>query len=249
MFDLTGRVALVTGAGQSIGAGIATTLAAAGAAIAVNDLHEDRAETTAESIRAGGAAARAVPFDVTDPSAVADGVATVAEALGPVDILVNNAGIAEGAGTRFILDDGYDIDYWSKWIDLNLHGVIHCCKAVLPGMVAGRFGRIVTVSSGAGTQGLAIGMSAYAAGKGGAISFMRHLAMETAEHGITANTLALGMMDNTADRLMPEQVRRLNPVGRLGTGRDVGAAIVWLAAEGSWVTGQTIQLNGGAATT
>ena len=249
MFDLTGRVALVTGAGQSVGADIATTLAEAGATVAVNDLHEDRGETTAELIRAADGAARAVSFDVTDPGAVADGVATVAEDLGPVDILVNNAGIAEGAGTRFVLDDDYDTEYWSKWIDLNLHGVMHCCKAVLPGMVAGSFGRIVTVSSGAGTQGLAIGMSAYAAGKGGAISFMRHLALETAERGITANTLALGMMDNTAGRLMPEQVRKINPVGRLGTGRDVGAAIVWLAAEGSWVTGQTIQLNGGATTT
>jgi 3-oxoacyl-[acyl-carrier protein] reductase len=249
MFDLTGRVALVTGAGQSVGAGIAATLAEAGATVAVNDLHADRAQATADALSADGGRAMVVPFDVTDDAAVTEGVTVVIRQLGSVDILVNNAGIAEGSSTMFVLDDGYDFEYWAKWVDLNLHAVIGCCKAVLPGMVDRRFGRIVTISSGAGTQGLAIGMSAYAAGKGGAISFMRHLAMETAKHGITANTLALGMMDNTAGRVMPEQVRKLNPVGRLGTGRDVGTAVVWLAAEGSWVTGQTIQVNGGAATT
>jgi NAD(P)-dependent dehydrogenase (short-subunit alcohol dehydrogenase family) len=119
---------------------------------------------------------------------------------------------------------------------------------VIDGMCDRHFGRVITISSGAGVTGLSIGMSAYAAGKGGAISFMRHLAMETAKFGVTANTLALGMMENTAGREMPAQVSRPNPVGRLGTGRDVGSAVVWLAAEGSWVTGQTIGVNGGALT-
>ena len=249
MFDLTGRVALVTGAGQSVGAGVAVTLAEAGATVAVNDLHADRAQVIVESISADGRRAMVVPFDVTDDAAVTEGVTAVTRELGSLDILVNNAGIAEGSGAKFVADDSFNPEYWTKWVDLNLHGVIRCCKAVLPGMVERHFGRIVTISSGAGTQGLAIGMSAYAAGKGGAISFMRHLAMETAKDGITANSLALGMMDNTAGRVMPEQVRKLNPVGRLGTGRDVGTAVVWLAAEGSWVTGQTIGVNGGAATT
>jgi NAD(P)-dependent dehydrogenase (short-subunit alcohol dehydrogenase family) len=108
---------------------------------------------------------------------------------------------------------------------------------------------VVTISSGAGTQGLAIGMSAYAAGKGGAIGFMRHLAMETAKSGVTANSLALGMMENNAERLPAETIPKLNPIGRLGTGRDVGTTVVWLAAEGSWITGQTIQVNGGSTTT
>jgi NAD(P)-dependent dehydrogenase (short-subunit alcohol dehydrogenase family) len=249
MFDLTGKVALVTGAGQSIGVGIAATLAEAGAAVAVNDLVAERAESTAALIREQGGTAFVVPFDVTDYDAVFTAVAAIEGELGPVDVLVNNAGIAEGAGAKFFLDDEANPEYWHKWVDLNLYGVMYTCKAIVPGMVARGFGRVVTISSGAGTQGLAIGMSAYAAGKGGAIGFMRHLAMETAKSGVTANSLALGMMENNATRLPAEVIPRLNPIGRLGTGRDVGATVVWLAAEGSWITGQTIQVNGGSTTT
>jgi len=249
VFDLTGKVALVTGAGQSIGVGIATTLAEAGAAVAVNDLVAERAEATAALIRQQGGTAFVAPFDVTDYDAVFAAVATIEAELGPVDVLVNNAGIAEGAGAKFFLDDEATPEYWEKWVDLNLYGVMYTCKAIVPGMVERGFGRVVTISSGAGTQGLAIGMSAYAAGKGGAIGFMRHLAMETAKSGVTANSLALGMMENNAERLPAETIPKLNPIGRLGTGRDVGTTVVWLAAEGSWITGQTIQVNGGSTTT
>jgi NAD(P)-dependent dehydrogenase (short-subunit alcohol dehydrogenase family) len=251
MFDLTGKVALVTGAGQSIGAGIATTLADAGAAVAVNDLVAERAEATATLIRDAGGTAFVAPFDVTDYDAVFAGVAAIERDLGPVDVLVNNAGIAEGVGAKFFLDDDATPEYWERWVDLNLYGVMYTCKAVVPGMVARDFGRVVTISSGAGTQGLSIGMSAYAAGKGGAIGFMRHLAMETAKSGVTANSLALGMMASPGNvaRFTEQQIPKINPVGRLGTGRDVGTAVVWLAAEGSWITGQTIQVNGGSWTT
>jgi len=251
MFDLTGKVALVTGAGQSIGVGIAATLAEAGAAVAVNDLVAERAESTAALIREQGGTALVAPFDVTDYDAVFAAVATIEAELGPVDVLVNNAGIAEGAGAKFFLDDDATPEYWEKWVDLNLYGVMYTCKAVVPGMVERGFGRVVTISSGAGTQGLAIGMSAYAAGKGGAIGFMRHLAMETAKSGVTANSLALGMMASPGnlERIPAEVVPKLNPIGRFGTGRDVGTTVVWLAAEGSWITGQTIQVNGGSTTT
>jgi NAD(P)-dependent dehydrogenase (short-subunit alcohol dehydrogenase family) len=247
MFDLSGRVALVTGAGRSIGAGIAQTIAEAGAAVAVNDLDAERARESAQQITdVGGGSAIPCPFDVTDLDAVERAVADIEAELGAIDILVNNAGIVENAGTAFFRES--TPDYWHRWIDLNLFGVLNCTRAVIDGMCDREFGRVVTISSGAGVTGLSIGMSAYAAGKGGAISFMRHLAMETAKFGVTANTLALGMMENTAGREMPDQVRRPNPVGRLGTGRDVGAAVVWLASEGSWVTGQTIGVNGGALT-
>ena len=246
MFDLSGRVARVTGAGRSIGAGIAQTIADAGASVAVNDLDAERARESVQQITNEGGSALAAPFDVTDLAAVEQAVADVESELGGIDILVNNAGIVENAGTAFFRES--TPDYWHRWVDLNLFGVLNCTRAVIDGMCDRQFGRVITISSGAGVTGLAIGMSAYAAGKGGAISFMRHLAMETAKFGVTANTLALGMMENTAGRDMPDQVRRPNPVGRLGTGRDVGTAIVWLAAEGSWVTGQTIGLNGGALT-
>jgi 3-oxoacyl-[acyl-carrier protein] reductase len=116
-------------------------------------------------------------------------------------------------------------------------------------MCTRRFGRIVTISSGAGQVGLGIGVSLYAAGKGGAISFMRHLAIEVARFGVTANSLALGLMGNTAGVGSVEALARTIPVGRLGTPEDVGAAVVYLASqESGWLTGQTIGLNGGTVT-
>jgi NAD(P)-dependent dehydrogenase (short-subunit alcohol dehydrogenase family) len=245
LFDLHGRVALVTGAGQSVGAGIAATLAEAGAVVVTNDVVGARAQATAERIVDDGGQAVAAAFDVTDYDAVVAGFEAAAAAVGPVDVLVNNAGIASGAGAVFFRES--NPEYWQRWIDINLYGVMNCSRAVINGMCERDYGRVITISSGAGATGLTIGMSAYAAGKGGAISFMRHLAMETAGCGVTANTLALGLMDNVSADLVSKS-GRVNPVGRLGTGRDVGAAAVWLAAEGSWVTGQTIHINGGALT-
>jgi 3-oxoacyl-[acyl-carrier protein] reductase len=249
MFDLTGRVALVTGAGQSVGAKIAATLAESGATVAVNDYFPDRAESTVAAISASSPSAGsavAAPFDVTSLDAVRKGVADVTDAVGPIDILVNNAGIAFTLKAAKFRD--LNPAEWRDSIDLNLFGVLNCVSATIDGMCERGYGRVVTISSAAGTHGLGIGVSLYAAGKGGAISFMRHLAMETAAFGVTANTLALGMMENTASRSVPSEVSKPCPVGRLGTGRDVGAAIVWLAAEGEWVTGQTIGLNGGSHT-
>lgn len=248
MFDLTGRVALVTGAGQSVGASIAETLAECGAAVAVNDLFPDRAEAAAKSIvDVGGRAVRA-PFDVTDLEQVRAGVRQVEIDLGPVDILVNNAGIVQDGPRGLVQFRDLDPGEWHRSIDLNVYGVLNCVKATIDGMCDRRFGRIVTISSGAGVQGLNIGVSTYAAGKGGAIAFMRHLALETAQYGVTANTLALGLMENAASRGVPG-LRPAAPVGRAGTGRDVGAAVAWLASEGEWVTGQTIGINGGSLTT
>jgi NAD(P)-dependent dehydrogenase (short-subunit alcohol dehydrogenase family) len=247
MFELTGRTALITGAGQSIGAIMAATIAEAGATVIVNDLRPEACERTASAIRSEGGRAAVASFDVTDFDAVLGGIRAAERDIGPIDILVNNAGIVRQAGVRFFRDA--DPEYWHRWIDLNLFGVMNCCKAVIDGMCERRFGRIVTISSGAGVSGLAIGMSAYAAGKGGAISFMRHLALETAPLGVTANTLALGMMDNMQGTDAGDTLGARVPVGRLGSGRDVGTAIVWLAAEGSWTTGQTININGGSLTT
>jgi 3-oxoacyl-[acyl-carrier protein] reductase len=243
MFELHGRVALVTGAGQGAGAGIAATLARAGAAVGVNDLVPERAAATAAAIAADGGRAVAAPFDVTDAAAVARGVAELAGGLGPVDILVNNAGIPPSM--RIAPFRAQRPEDWRAYVDLNLYGVLHCVKATIDGMCQRGFGRVITISSGAGQTGLALGVSTYAAAKGGAISFMRHLALETAGFGVTANTLALGLMENAGG---VAGVERSVPVGRLGTGRDVGAAVVWLAAEGSWVTGQTIGINGGSLT-
>jgi NAD(P)-dependent dehydrogenase (short-subunit alcohol dehydrogenase family) len=247
MFDLTGRVAIVTGAGQNQGAGIARALAAQGAAVAVNDLRSERAERVAAEIAAKGGRSLAAAFDVTDFAAVASAVARIARELGAVDILVNNAGIPEGMGIAQFR--ATQPEAWRPYIDVNIYGVMNCTRAVLDGMCARGFGRIITIASGAGQAGLALGVSAYAAGKGGQIAFMRHVALENARAGITANTLALGLMSNAGGSDVTAALAKTVPVGRLGTPEDVGAACVFLASrEASWLTGQTIGLNGGNLT-
>jgi 3-oxoacyl-[acyl-carrier protein] reductase len=247
MFDLGGRVALVTGGGQHVGAGIARLLAGRGAAVAVNDLFEERAQGVADAIARAGGRALAAPFDVTDASAVAAGVSRVEAALGPVDVLVNNAGVPVGMGVARFRE--MDPSAWRQYVDLNLYGVLHCTKAVIDGMCQRGFGRIVTISSGAGVVGIPLGISLYGAGKGGALAFMRHLAMEVAGAGVTCNSLALGLMSHAGDESFTRAIAPTIPVGRLGTPEDVGAAVVWLASdEGGWVTGQTIGVNGGSFT-
>ena len=249
MFDLSGRVALVTGAGQNIGAGIARLLAGQGARVAVNDVVEERAKASAEAIAAAGGQALAVAFDVTDADAVREGVARVEAELGPVDILVNNAGVPPGMTEELKHFKDLDPERWSRYVDLNLYGVLHCSKAVLDGMVERRFGRIITISSGAGQTGIPLGISVYGAGKAGAIGFSRHLAVEVAGQGVTVNCVALGLMDNAGDQDVVAHLAKTVPVGRCGSAEDVGAAVVYLASdEASWVTGQTLGVNGGSHT-
>ena len=249
MFDLTGRVALVTGAGQNVGAGIARMLAAQGAAVAVNDVVPERASETVAAITAAGGKAFSAPFDVTAYDAVTAGVRDVTEALGPVDILVNNAG--NGGAFGMVPQQFREMDpaAWEGPIRVNLYGVLHCSRAVVNGMCDRGWGRIITISSGAGTQGVNIGVSPYSAGKGGGISFTRTLALEVARTGVTANSIALGLM-GMPDPKVTEHLARAIPVGRTGTPEDIGAACVWLASdEASWVTAQTIEVNGGSVTT
>ena len=272
MFDLTGKVALVTGAGQGVGAGIAAALASQGASVAVNDVVAERAEACASQLsvdlagkissgqfrsdskesdnqasEASSLKIIAAPFDVTSLEEVQHGVASVAEKLGPIDILVNNAGNA-GANT-FTPTPFAELspDQWQKFIDVNLYGVLNCTKAVISSMQDRRWGRIITISSGAGQSGLNIGASIYGAAKGGGMAFMRHIAIENAKLGITANSLSLGLMDTIDDPTVTEHLARAIPVGRLGSPEDIGAACVWLASEeAAWVTNQTININGGS---
>jgi NAD(P)-dependent dehydrogenase (short-subunit alcohol dehydrogenase family) len=246
MFDLSGRHALVTGAGQGIGAGIARHLASQGARVAVNDIVKERAEEQVEAVRAAGGQADALSFDVTN-------LEQVCELLTPrnFDIVVNNAG---NAGARMMEPRQFremNPSQWGPPIDVNLTGVMNTTHAVLPGMCERGFGRLVTISSGAGLVGLGIGVAPYGAGKGGAISFMRHMAIENASFGVTSNSVALGMMEMTdvTDAALVAKLASTVPMGRLGTGDDLGPAIVWLVSnEACWVTGQTIQVNGGSVT-
>ncbi len=245
MFELAGRVALVTGAGQNIGAGIAALLAERGAAVAVNDLFPDRAEEVVRAIRSDGGSGCSAPFDVTDPEAVAAGVGQVVSSLGPVDILVNNAGVPPGMGVTKFRD--MEPAEWARFVDLNLYGVLNCTRAVLDGMCERGRGRIVTISSGAGQTGLDLGVSLYGAGKGAAISFMRHLAMEVAGSGVTVNTVSLGLIDNHLDPDVTAHMAKSVPVGRLGRSEDIAPAVLFLSSdEASWITGQILGVNGGS---
>ena len=248
MFDLTGHVALVTGAGQNVGAGIARALAAQGAALVVNDFHADRARRVAEEINQAGGQAVAIPFDVTDLAAVIVGFDEATARLGHVDVLVNNAGTG-GPTEPMHVAQFADMapDKWAPIIAVNLFGPMNCAKAAIGSMIDQQWGRVITISSGAGQIGMNIGVSPYAAGKAGASGFMRHLAIENAKHGVTVNTISLGLVLD--DPAMVEALAKTIPVGRMGTPSDVGALAVYLASdEASWLTGQTIGLNGGALT-
>jgi 3-oxoacyl-[acyl-carrier protein] reductase len=251
VFDLHGHTALVTGAGQSVGAGIATVLARQGASVIVNDLHADRAESVAAMITAKGNRAIASAWDVTDYEATIEHIRAAEKELGGhVDILVNNAGIAEGRWNLPFRE--LTPDLWRLPIDLNIYGSLNCTKAVIDGMCDGGWGRVVQISSGSARAGENINVSMYATGKSGIEGFVRHLAAETGQYGVTANILALGEQKNLADLMPPEVIEHILaaiPIGRLGEPEEIGAACVYLASdEAGGLTGQTIDLNGGSQT-
>lgn len=243
MFDLSNRVAVVTGAGQHVGRNIAETLARQGAAVAVNDIVAERAAETVATIESKGGRALAAPADVTDRGAVAKMIAEVESALGPVDILVSNAGNA--GATRAMPTAFLDMDPedWKRYVDINFYAVLNGIHAVLPGMCARRSGRIITISSDAGRQGLGMGMSIYSGGKAGAMGFHRSLAVEVGPHQVTVNTISLGMIPGDWDPGPPKGI----PLGRFGVPADVGPAVAFMASEeASWITGQILSVNGGA---
>jgi len=245
MFDLTGRTALVTGSGQHVGAGIARALASQGAAVIVNDIVAERAQQTADAIVAAGGVARIAVFDVTDYAQVV----TAIDAAGDVDILVNNAGNGGAVGMAMKQFKDMEPSDWDAPIDVNLYGVLNCTRAVINGMRDRNWGRVITISSGAGITGLRIGVSPYAAGKGGAVAFMRHLAAENARAGVTANSIAIGLMQPPQSNALESMAAQV-PVGRTGVPEDVGSCCVYLASdEASWMTGQTLHLDGGSTFT
>ncbi len=245
MFDLTDRVALVTGAGQNVGAGIAELLARHGARVAVNDLVADRAAATVSAIEKQGGVAESFVFDVTDAGSVADGISRIGGSLGPIDILVNNAGVPKDMQLGTFRDT--DSSGWKPFVDLNLYGVLHCTKAVIDGMVERSHGRIITISSGAGQTGIRAGVSIYGAAKAAGIGFTRHLAMEVASKGVTVNCVALGLMSSGQGTEIVERLAATIPAKRVGTPEDAAAAVLYFASqEAGWVTGQTLGVNGGS---
>jgi 2-hydroxycyclohexanecarboxyl-CoA dehydrogenase len=253
MLDLTGIVALVTGAGQGVGAATATYLAAYGAAVAVNDFHLDRAEAVAAEIRDAGGTAIGVQADVTDYRAVLAMAERVAAQLGPITVLVNNAGNA-GANLAAVNRKPFwesDPADWEAFLAVNLDGVLHACRAVIPGMIAAGHGRLITIISDAGRVGEAR-LEVYSAAKAGAAGLMRGLARSLGRHNITANSVAIGFTNTptmAAAVADAEKTRRALShyiVRRVGEPADAAAMVTFLASgASSWITGQTYPVNGG----
>ena len=250
ILDLSGRSALITGAGQGVGRHVALRFAEHGAGtVFVNDLFEERAERVAAEVEALGAKGVAVPADVTDASAIREMASVALERSGGVDIVVNNAGVLpEGALMQKFVDT--DWEQWDPWIKLNLYGVMAVTRAFLPGMLEKRWGRVVTVISDAGRTGLPRA-AAYGAAKAGAAGFMRCLALEVSKLGVTANCVALGGVktEHLLEAMPPDAIEKAAleyPTKRLGEPHEIADAILFLASDAAaWITGQVVPVNGG----
>ena len=243
MIDLSGRIAIVTGASRGIGRGIATRLAKQGAHV-VAAARGANAKGTADEIAAGGGKAEHIGLEMTDSAAVEGAVADVIARLGRVDILVNNAGITKDQlMLRLKRDD------WDAVIGTNLTATFVLTQLVLKQMIRQRSGRIISISSVVGQSGNA-GQANYAASKAGLIGFSKAVALEVASRGITVNVVSPGLIETDMTKAMTESAHEQwvskIPLKRLGTSDDIATAVCFLASdEASYITGQVLAVNGG----
>jgi 2-hydroxycyclohexanecarboxyl-CoA dehydrogenase len=244
MKGLSGKVALVTGAGRGIGKAIATRLAAEGARVAIADVDAATAAATAEEI---GHGAIAVKMDVTDTASVRSAVEEAAKRLGPIDVLVNNAGWDKVE--PFVKSQE---ETWDRVLAINLKGPIRCTRAVLDSMIERRAGKIVSIGSDAGRVGSS-GEAVYSAAKAGVIGFTKTLARETARYGINVNVVCPGptntpLLQEIAggnEKLMTA-LKQAIPMGRTGEPDDIAGAVAFLASDDAgFITGQTLSVSGG----
>lgn len=242
------KVALVTGSAAGIGAAICRRLARDGIAVGVLDINSDDAAKVADEIVSQGGKAIPLQASVADRAQVTAAVEKLRGEFGPVTILVNNAGITGWVPFEEITDEA-----WDRMMEINLKGTFIATQVVLPDMKAAKWGRIVNVSSSSAQSGTAL-MAHYSASKGGVISFTRTLALELGPLGITVNNIppaSIGgtvMFEATKHQMpMPiEEIEKMLPVRRLGLPEDIANACAWLVSEEtSYVTGQTIGVNGG----
>ncbi len=245
-FDLHGHTAVVTGAASGIGLATARRLIDARAGVVLWDRDRSNLDRAAASL--GNNVLAAVQVDIADRQSVADAALTSIEHADRIDILVNSAGIAGGGGLVW----EYDLDAWDRMIAVNLTGQFLVCRALLPHMIKGGWGRIVNVASVAGKEGNPKA-SAYSAAKAGLIGFTKSLAKELAGTGVLVNVVTPGiidteLLDNVPQERIDYMVAKI-PMGRMGAADEVAAMITWLCSEDcSFSTGAVFDLSGGRAT-
>jgi 3-oxoacyl-[acyl-carrier protein] reductase len=243
MFDLTGKVALVTGATGGIGEAIAKALHAQGAHIAISGRNEDKLNSLLNELCDQ---CKAFPADLSSSEAAAELVKQVESDMGGIDILVNNAGLTrDGLSMRMKDED------WQDVIDVNMTSTFKLAQAAQRGMMKKRFGRIINIASVVGVTGNP-GQCNYVASKAGMIGWSKAMAAEVASRGITVNCIAPGFIATAmTDALNDDQKAKINstiPAGKMGSAHDIAAAVVYLASEeAGYVTGTTIHVNGGMA--
>ena len=243
MFDLTGKVALITGATGGIGTQIAKKMYAQGAILALTDMNLDKLKALQSEL---GDRVFVYSANLTDSDSLKELVKNVEKDCGKIDILVNNAGITKDGLSMRMTDE-----QWQQVLDINLTAGFKLARAVIPGMMKRRFGRIISMASIVGVMGNA-GQANYSASKAGLIAMSKCMAQELASRGITLNCVAPGfiktpMTDALTDEVKAQLLKEV-PMGRLGTAEDIANTVVFLASdEAAYITGQTIHVNGGMA--
>jgi 3-oxoacyl-[acyl-carrier protein] reductase len=242
---VSGKVAVVTGAGGGIGAAICRRLGLEGAKTVVADIDLGKAQTEAANLAALGIPAIAVAANVVDKASVEALAATALSTFGRIDILVNNAGFQRDKRIANMSEED-----WDTVVDVILKGAFLCSKAVLPSMLAGQWGRIINISSRAHLGNA--GQANYSAAKAGLLGFTRALALENGKHGVTVNAVAPGLVDTPAIRGLShfekvrENAERATPIPRLGAVEDVADSVAFLASDrAAYITGEVLHVTGG----